>query len=113
MVENGGNASKAMREAGYSDAMAHNPHKLLQSKGFKELCDELELTDSFIIEALVEDIKAKPRERRGELELAAKMKGLLKKRVEVTSEDGDMSAVAIFGMAHKEIEAMKERGEIC
>lgn len=32
LVENGGNVSKAMREAGYSEAMAKNPQKLMRSK---------------------------------------------------------------------------------
>lgn len=36
MVENGGNASAAMREAGYSPAMAKNPQKLTRSQAFKE-----------------------------------------------------------------------------
>ncbi len=41
MVENGGNVSAAMREAGYSDAMSHNPQKLLQSKAWQELSAEI------------------------------------------------------------------------
>ena len=39
-VENGGNISKAMRDAKYSDKTAKNPDKLTKSKGWEELCDE-------------------------------------------------------------------------
>lgn len=35
MVENGGNVSKAMRDAGYSEETAISPKKLTDSKGFK------------------------------------------------------------------------------
>lgn len=35
MVENGGNASQAMKDAGYSQAMAKNPQKLTRSKAVK------------------------------------------------------------------------------
>ncbi len=83
MVENGGNASKAMRDAGYSSATAENPNKLTESKGFQELCDELGLTDDMIVKALVEDIQKKPQNRKPELELAAKMKGRLTEKVKV------------------------------
>lgn len=38
-LENGGNISKAMRDAGYSGAMAKNPHKLTQSEAWKVLMD--------------------------------------------------------------------------
>ena len=38
MVENGGIASRAMVDAGYSEATAKTPQKLTESKGFKELC---------------------------------------------------------------------------
>ena len=36
-VENGGNISKAMREAKYSPETAKNPSKLTESKGWQEL----------------------------------------------------------------------------
>jgi len=40
MMENGGSLGKAMREAGYSKAMAKNPQKLTSSKGWAELMDQ-------------------------------------------------------------------------
>jgi hypothetical protein len=40
VVENGGNVSKAMRDAGYSPKTAKNPKKLTDSKTWKELMEE-------------------------------------------------------------------------
>ena len=50
MVENGGNASKAMLEAGYSKAMAHNPQKLTQSKAYKSTMSKLAKANNVTIE---------------------------------------------------------------
>lgn len=82
IVENGGNVSKAMNEVGYSPNTAKTPQKLTESKGYKEVCENYGLTDGLIIESLVEDIKLKPQNRKPELELGAKMKGMLVDRVE-------------------------------
>ena len=41
MVENGGVASTAMLDVGYSPATAKTPSKLTQSEGFKEVWEEL------------------------------------------------------------------------
>lgn len=40
IVENGGNVSKAMIEAGYSPKTAENPQKLTQSKTWQEYLEE-------------------------------------------------------------------------
>lgn len=40
MVENGGNASKALREAGYSESIATNPQKVTNSDSFQRLMDK-------------------------------------------------------------------------
>jgi|TARA_Y100000310_G_C20701923_1_gene830801 hypothetical protein len=37
IVENHGNVSKSMREAGYTDASAKNPKNLTESDGYKEI----------------------------------------------------------------------------
>lgn len=84
MVENGGIASKAMIDSGYSENTAKTPSKLTESKGFKELCEECGLTDNLIVNSLVEDIKLKPQNRIGELGLGAKMKGLVTEKTEVS-----------------------------
>lgn len=72
-VENGGNVSKAMRDVGYSPKTAINPSKVTESKGFKEEMAKYGLTDELVVSALVEDIKAKKHDRKGELELGAKI----------------------------------------
>ena len=78
IVENGGNVSKAMRDAGYSAETAKNPSKLTDTKGFRQLVEEHGLTDEFLASALYEDIKNKPQRRIQELTLAYKLKGRLK-----------------------------------
>lgn len=45
MVENGGSMGKIMKDSGYSEAMAKNPHKLTQSKGFQEILEQHGLDD--------------------------------------------------------------------
>lgn len=79
LVENGGNdqprpMGEILKEVGYSDAVAKNPQKLTESKGFKDLIDQY-LPDDFILDALQQDIINKPEKRLGELTLAAKIKG--------------------------------------
>ena len=74
MVENGGNVSSAMREVWYSPNTAKTPQKLTDSQWFQELCNERWLTDQFLIDCLVDDIKSKPWNRKWELELWVKIK---------------------------------------
>ena len=85
LVENRGNVSRAMRDAGYSDKTAKNPKNFTESQGFKEILEEYGLTDELIITSLVEDIKAKKRNRVAELTLAAKIKGFSVERHDITS----------------------------
>lgn len=87
IVENGGNVSQAMRDVGYSRNTAKTPQKLTESVGFIELCDKKGLTDNFLIDALVEDIKKKKGNRKSELELGFKIKGKLTNRTDITSKD--------------------------
>lgn len=83
MLENGGIISKAMEASGYTKATSKTPQKLTQSKGFKELCEECGLTDDLILVSLVEDIKKKPQNRKAELELGAKIKGLFTDKIKI------------------------------
>lgn len=80
MVANGGSKAQALRDAGFSEAIAHTPSKVTESQAFKDLADSLGLTDAFLTKALVADIKAKPKRRSRELELAFKVRGRLKER---------------------------------
>lgn len=83
-VENGGNVSKAMRDAGYSPATAKNPDKLTGTSTWAELM-EAYLPDDMLLRALSDDIEKKVGNRTAELTLAAKMKGKLSDKVDVTS----------------------------
>jgi len=87
IVDNGGNVSKAMLDAKYSKNTAKTPQKLTNSKGFKEICDEIGLTKSFITQCLIDDITDKPRNRQSELALASKMLGLLNDKLDITSNN--------------------------
>jgi hypothetical protein len=82
LIINGGNKGKALKDAGYSDATAKNPKLVLESKGFMELCDQYGLTEELILTALVEDIQGKPKNRKAELELAAKIRKMTTDKVE-------------------------------
>ncbi len=82
MVENGGNVSRAMIEAGYSPNTAKTPKKLTESIGFVELCESQGLTDGLLLQALIEDIKEKKGNRKAELELGFKIKGHLTQKNE-------------------------------
>lgn len=50
LVENGGNVSKAMRQAGYSPATAKTPQKLTQSKAYKQKIEQLAKANNVTIE---------------------------------------------------------------
>ena len=75
ITENHRSISSAMRQVGYSSNTAVKPQNLTESKGWKELCDDLGLTDELLTTALVDDIKAKPQNRKAELELGFKVRG--------------------------------------
>lgn len=61
----------------YSDKTAKTPQKLTESVGFKELAEELGLTDTLLTKALVADIKKKKGNRVREIELGYKVRGRL------------------------------------
>ncbi len=85
MVENGGNASRAMIEAGYSPATAKTPSKLTDSAGYEELMDAY-LPDDMLLRALSDDIEKKEGNRKAELELAFKLKGKMTEKHDLTSK---------------------------
>lgn len=78
LVENRGNVSLAMKDAGYDLTTAKNPKNLTESKGFQELMAEYGLTKGLITRALVDDINAKPKHRILELSLGADILGMKK-----------------------------------
>lgn len=75
---------KAMRAVGYAHTTAIAPKKNLGA-GFNELLEK-HLPDSFLLEALEEDIKNKPKNRAKEIELALKVRGRLKPSDEGTGD---------------------------
>lgn len=58
IVENHGNISKAMLEAGYTAASAKNPSNLTSSKGFIQLINDAGATDQRLSEVLTEGLAA-------------------------------------------------------
>lgn len=74
----GKNAKTAIVEAGYSVNTAANPKTVLSAPGFIALLDEIGLSDTFLSEALKQDIEKKPGKRVEELKLAYKLRGRLK-----------------------------------
>jgi hypothetical protein len=82
MAENGGNKRQAILDAGYSQEVADNPKKVTESKGFLMALEESGLTKEFLNNALYDDIKNKPKNRKAELELAYRLRGDLTERKE-------------------------------
>jgi hypothetical protein len=80
IVKNNGNLRKSMKEVGYSDSVSKRPKTITETKGFKEAAAKQGLTEDLITESLVDDIIAKPANRKGELELGAKILGLTDKK---------------------------------
>jgi hypothetical protein len=78
ITENHLPVSKAMEKVGYKRVTALKPSNLTESKGFMEIAEKAGLTDEFLTTALYNDIKAKPKNRKPELELAFRVKGRLK-----------------------------------
>jgi hypothetical protein len=56
-IENRGNVSKSMREAGYSEETAKNPKNLTESKGWLELVD-VHLADDLLAQVHAEGLAA-------------------------------------------------------
>ena len=57
IVENGGNVSRAMLDAGYSPATAKTPQKLTESKSWEQLLEEY-LPDDVLTQKIQEGIDA-------------------------------------------------------
>lgn len=85
IIENHGNVSRAMLEAGYTPATAKNPKNLTDSDGYKELMDSY-LPDDMLLRALADDIEKKEGNRKPELELAFKVKGRMTEKHDVKAD---------------------------
>ncbi len=92
LVENGGNISKSMIEAGYSPATAKTPQKLTESKGWRELMEKY-LPDDMVLDCHNKLIKSKNEVvSLGAVNLAYKVKG---KFSENTINMGDMQITVL------------------
>lgn len=58
-LENGGNVSGAMKEVGYSPAMAKNPQKLKESEGWKDLMKKAGLDDKSLLKKSKQHLEAR------------------------------------------------------
>lgn len=85
IIENHGNVSKSMLQVGYSPNTAKKPQNLTESAGYLQIMDELGLTENFLVKALKEDIELKPQNRKPELELAVKMRGMITDKKDITT----------------------------
>ena len=71
------NKKELLVSNGYSPKTAGAiPSTILESKGVKDVLREYGLTEELITTALVEDIKAKPKNRKPELQLGAEILGM-------------------------------------
>jgi len=106
IIENRGNISKSMREVGYKESTCKNPRNLTESKGFKELCAEVGLTEELILKSLSDDIKSKPSNRVAELYLAAKIQGMLNNQI-----DTNQNLTITFDPAFNKNETKKDNSK--
>lgn len=107
IVENQGVVSTAMKAVGYAPNTSKNPSNLTNSKGFKELMEECGLTEELISTALVEDIKAKKKNRVAELGLGAK---ILKMTENGETKQGHSVAFIVWGSSGNPIRPEESTG---
>jgi hypothetical protein len=96
-VENGGNVTKAMREAGYSESTVNNPSNLTESQGYKDLLRASGLDESLVVSSLVSDIKKKPKNRIRELSLAADLLGMKDKKLQEKEDKQIVVQIVNYG----------------
>lgn len=80
----------------YSATMAKSPALVTESKGFLHALAELGLTKELVVNALREDIEAKPQRRAFELSIAGKWLGLEQKGEVVSSTTNIQNAVIMI-----------------
>lgn len=89
VLENGGNVSKAMREVGYSEAMAKNPQKVTKSKGYQNLLQKY-LPDTHLVQ-----------KHRAFLDAPRIVRTYKKGDLETEVEETDPGAIKALDMAYK------------
>lgn len=112
LAENGGNVSKAMREAGYTKISAATPKKLTESVAYKTLADRIpdDLLEKTHLAGLEANFKGMPDYgvRHKYLDSAYKLKGsyAAEKHVNVNLEVNKEEREKILGIATGVIEQM-------
>ena len=85
----------AALKAGFAPSVATSAKANIEStKGFQQLLKEKGLDDATLLDYLSEDLKAKPKERLGELKLAAEITGLKENKLKIVG--GADEAVALL-----------------
>lgn len=109
VLENHGNISKSMREAGYSEATSKNPKNLTESMGWNDMLNEY-LSDDLLMKVQVEGLGAttvktsfsEPDKeikdfsvRHKYLETAYKLKGYLTDKKDITSGGKELNPILV------------------
>lgn len=71
-------AGQMLAKVGYSKNLVKQPGRVIEAQGVKDALAEYGLTEELIATSLVSDIKAKKKNRLGELRLGAELLGKLK-----------------------------------
>src|ERR1700753_4276924 len=86
---------EVLESVGYG-TIVQDPQRITQSIGFKLALAEYGLTEELITTSLVEDIKAKPKQRVKELGLGAEILGMKKREEEPEKKQGGNTYNFIF-----------------
>lgn len=111
-LEKGGPVGPVLREAGYSEAMVHNPGKVSKTKGWQELMDEY-LPDEYLMQRhhfLLENENTNAQAKA--LDMAYKLKGNYapeKKDVLIEAKNKDISDEELDAMADEVAKKLKDK----
>lgn len=92
------NLGNALKDAGYAPSVTKNPKVVTESLGFKEAMAKYGLTEEKWASYLAADLEAKPKERLGELKLAAEVMNLTKQNINLSVQRSDESMSLIEGI---------------
>jgi len=84
----GMNKKQSALKAGYAETTASTVKTQIENKpSFEKLLDKIGLTKDLVCKALTDDIKAKPKFRVPELQLASKILGIEKTNIDITTKN--------------------------
>jgi hypothetical protein len=109
IMENGGNVTAGMREAGYAESTINNPGNLTKSRTWEQLMDEF-LPDSKLMDVNKEGLDAV---RTISATVIIRSNDPTVKNKQATSRDVDFIDVPDFAIRHKYLEtALKIKGKL-